>query len=319
MLIQNPHFDENKVVWRDEYSGRYAPPPTGYYEQFDLEWKLALEGRPGYFDNPGACTEDPYIDDRIYEWTGKHPKVLTAGFADGSMGYRKLDVSVDPVLIAGKKAIDIGCGLGRWTRTMQRLGAASVLSIDISNSALRSVARFNPHVARVNIMEIPQTHPEWVGAFDFANFWGVAMCTHDPLQAFLSAASTVKPGGTMYLYVYAPEGMHAFPMTIRQRRHFHRLSSVDERLRYVDRVHERRWQADIPLRDNLRHVVRNLLGRPKNSKHGVLDSLLPFYNWVIPFDVIGGWAKKGGFASHKLLNSAETPKCGFHVLFRKAP
>jgi len=36
-----------------------------------------------------------------------------------------------------------------------------------------------------------------VGAFDLANFWGVAMCMHDPLQAFLSAASTVKPGGAL--------------------------------------------------------------------------------------------------------------------------
>ena len=30
---------------------------------------------------------------------------------------------------------------------------------------------------------------------------------------------------------------------------------VEERLRYLDRVYERRWQADIPLRDNLRNVV----------------------------------------------------------------
>jgi hypothetical protein len=123
----------------------------------------------------------------------------------------------------------------------------------------------------------------------------------------------------MYLYVYEPGGIHAFPLTTLQRRHFHRLSSVEERLRYVDCVHERRWQADIPLRDNLRNVVRNLLDRPKNSKHGVLDLLQPFYNWVIPFDVICGWAKKGGFASHTLLNAGEAPRCGWHVLLRKAP
>ena len=58
----------------------------------------------------------------------------------------------------------------------------------------KSVAQFTPHVTRANIMAIPEEHPEWVGAFDFANFWGVAMCTHDPLRAFLSAAFTVRPG-----------------------------------------------------------------------------------------------------------------------------
>jgi SAM-dependent methyltransferase len=317
MNIPNPHFDENRIAWRDEYSGLYQPPPSGYSDQFELQWKLALDGRPGYFDNPGASTDDAFIDDRVYEWTGEHPRGL-AGFANDTMGIRKLDVPIDPQLISGKRAIDIACGLGRWTRTMQRLGAASVQSIDISDSALASVARFNPNVSRENIMEIPQHHPEWVGAFDFANCWGVAMCTHDPLKAFLSAASTVKRGGALYLYVYGPEGIHASPTTNRQRRHFHRLTSVEDRLRYVDDVYERRWQANLTLGENLKNVARNLLGRPKGSKHGVLDLLEPFYNWVIPLDVIDQWATKGGFSSHTLLNTGGQPRCGFHVLFRKA-
>lgn len=316
MKAPNPHFDEAKVIWSDEYSGKYGPPPTGYHKQFDLEWKLALEGRAGYFDNPGASTADEYIDDRVYEWTGVHPRALT-GFADTSMGVRRLDVPVDPGLIAGKRAIDIGCGLGRWTRTLLRLGAASVQAVDMSDSALKSVAQFTPHVTRADIMTIPKEHPEWVGAFDFANFWGVAMCTHDPLRAFLSAASTVKPGGAMYLYVYAPEGIHGMKLTNVQRRHFHDLSSVDERLRYVDQVYERRWQPQIPLRDNLKNAARRILGRPKGSKHGVLDLLQPFYNWVIPLEVVGGWSSKAGFRSHTLLNPNEPRRCGFHMLFRR--
>jgi hypothetical protein len=168
-------------------------------------------------------------------------------------------------------------------------------------------------------MDIPGAHPEWVGGYDFANFWGVAMCTHDPLAAFLSAASTVRPGGAMYLYVYGPEGIHALPVTNVQRRHFHSLTSVDRRLAYVDRVYERQWQREISLADNLKNVARNFLRRPKGSKHGALDLLQPFYNWVIPLDVIAGWAKKGAFASHTLLNPNGAPRCGYHVLLRKTP
>src|SRR2546430_12950396 len=107
----------------------------------------------------------------------------------------------------------------------------------------------------------------------------------------------------MYLYVYGPQGIHGRPLTNRQRQIFHRLSSVEERLRYVDQVYERRWESDLPLTSNLKNMLRNAVGRPKGSKHGVLDLLAPFYNWVIPLDVIGGWAKQGGVASHTLLNA----------------
>jgi hypothetical protein len=137
------------------------------------------------------------------------------------------------------------------------------------------------------------------------------------LRAFLSAASTVKTGGAMYLYVYEPAGIHGTPLTNTQRRHFHSLLSVDERLRYVDQVYERKWQSQISLRDNFKNLIRRIVARPKGSKHGVLDLLQPFYNWVIPLDVIEGWSRKAGFDSHTLLNPKESRRCGFHVLFRK--
>ena len=34
-------------------------------------------------DDPGTSTGDPYIDDRIHEWTGKHARGLT-GFGGGA-------------------------------------------------------------------------------------------------------------------------------------------------------------------------------------------------------------------------------------------
>lgn len=313
MVMKNPHFDENLVIWSDEYSGRYPPPE--YSSQFELQWKIALEGNPEYYNGPGVNLDDHYIDDRIYEWTGHHP--TGADSFDSSMGVRVLDHPLNADLIKGKKCIDIGCGMGRWTRTMMRLGAASVLSVDISDSALTSVKKYNPNARRVNIMEIPADHPDLVGRFDFANLWGVAMCTHDPLKAFISASSTVASGGALYLMVYAPEGLHGERLTNIQRRKFAELSTIEEKLAFVDRVHQRKWDRSYPLTENLKNLARNILRRPKGYKVGVLDMLHPFYNWVIPLDVIRGWMRKGGFREMIVLNENENPKCAYHVLGMK--
>lgn len=312
--IVNPHFDHGRIVWSDQYAGQYEPPV--YEEQFDLQWKIALEGNQEYFNNPGTSTDDKYIEDRVYEWTGKHPS--REGFYDGTMGARTLDTPIDPALIKGKSCADIGCGMGRWTRTMQFLGAKEVLSMDISESAIKSTSRFNKNIIRTNIMEIPKNHPELKEKFDFINMWGVAMCTHDPLKAFGSAAFTVKPGGALFMMVYAPEGPHNTKLCNIQRKKFHSLKTVEERIAYVDHIYEREWDSDYPLIDNVKNLLRNLLKRHKGSKTGVLDMMEPFYNWVIPQDVIQGWARKHGFKSATIMNAKEKHKCAYHVLCIKA-
>jgi SAM-dependent methyltransferase len=313
--VTNPHFDDDLVVWSDEFSGRYQAPPRPYSEQFDLQWKLALEKHPQYVVHPGVGVNQNYVNDRIYEWTRVHPD--GGGFHDASARVRPLDHPVNVERIRDRECIDLACGMGRWTRTMQALGARSVLSIDASESALHSVSEFNDHVMQADIMDLHTQHPELQGAFDFACFWGVAMCTHNPRRAFLNAAATVKAGGSLYLMVYAPEGLHGQKLTNIQRRVFNRLTTVEERLAFVTHVYERRWHSDYPLHANLKNKLRNAARRPKGGPLGVLDMLQPFYNWVIPFDVIEAWGRAAGFDTLQLLNDNEAPKVAYHVLFTK--
>jgi SAM-dependent methyltransferase len=308
-VTRNPHFDDGLIIWSDEFSGRYGPPPGGYSEQFDLQWKLHLDGR--FQRSADASTDETAIADRIFEWTaGSHDSIPTRA----SDSVRPLDHPLDLELIRDKDCIDIGCGLGRWTRTMQKLGARSVLSMDMSEHGLTGVRRFNQNVLRADVTEIPSEHPELINQFDFANLWGVAMCTHDPLKTFMSASATVKPGGALYLMVYAPEGMHGSPITNLRRQRFFQLQSLEEKLAYVDRVYHRRWDDAVPLSEKFRNVLRNVTRRPKGSKIGVLDALEPFYNWVIPLDVIHGWMKKAGFETVIQLNEFEPQKCAYHFL-----
>ncbi len=313
----NPSFDDGLVVWDDRYRGHYHPPASSYSEEFELQWRLGLEAVEGYYRHPGACVDDDYIDDRIYEWTGHHPR--NEELYDASCGARPLDHKIDLELISGKRCIDIGCGLGRWTRVMQRLGAGSVLSVDLSASALQSVSRFNDRILVANVMRLTQEHSKLRQSFDFATLWGVAMHTHDPAQAVSQAAATVAPGGALYLMVYAPEGIHGTPLTQCQRRKFHALDTVNARLSFVDQVFNRCWDWDYSFLDNLKNLTRNLRGLEKGSRIGVLDMLEPCYNWVIPLKTISGWMHECGFERWQLLNDHEPHKCAYHILAQRGP
>ncbi|WP_022663491.1 class I SAM-dependent methyltransferase [Paucidesulfovibrio longus] len=301
----------SETVWDDSYSGKYPPPQ--YEQQFELQWKLALE-KEEFFQTPGSSTEEKYINDRVFEWTGVHPDGIDH-FHDPSMGSRVMDVPVDPALIRGKKCLDLCCGHGRWTRVLQKLGAASVLSTDISQSALKATSRFNSNVRELDIMTLPD-HPEMHGQFDFTNFWGVAMCTHDPRLAFENAASTVAPGGSMYLMVYAPDGIHGTRLTGIQRKIFHSLNSVEKRLAFVDKVWAKKWDWRYPLMDNYQNLRFNMSGATEGRGHkiGVLDMLSPAYNWVITLDTVNNWMRKAGFQQVLHLNSKEKTPCAYHVL-----
>jgi SAM-dependent methyltransferase len=305
---RNPDFDDGRVVWDDAYSGQYDPVP--YDAQFDGQWKLYLEKQVGFYDHTGVETTDPYIDDRIFELTGvqgvlarrrwKTLYPLISAYQRLSGMARRRDIGgrliLDPKFpldyFRDKKCLDIGCGAGRWTRTLQELGG-QVYSADVSEHALRSTRRFNPNTHRLDIFSIDQ-HPELVSAFDFTLCWGVVMCTHDPRLAFERIAATVAPGGSLYVMVYAPT-YHSSDEVREWRRHYHRdLKTPEARIGFLDRISQ----------DNL-------------NKINYLDMLNTFYNWTIPENVVHDWFSGAGFVDVTTLNAKEAHNCAWHVLGRK--
>jgi hypothetical protein len=161
--------------------------------------------------------------------------------------------------------------------------------VDVSEHGLASVRRFNSDAERLDLFEIP-ARPELHARFDFALAWGVVMSTHDPAAAFASVARTVRPGGGLYVMVYAPT-YHNSPAVLRQRAHYHRaLRSARERLQYVYEV------ADHP-------------GNAINC----MDMLNPFYNWVVEEETIHGWFRRHGFVNVMTLNASEQTPVAYHV------
>lgn len=305
----NPHFDHDRIVWRDEYSGQYQP--VEYGEQFDDQWRLFLERRVGFCRHTGVETSDPYVDDRIFELTGVKdllarrryglwlPMVRRLGRGRRDEQRREVGgrLHLHPKFpvdhFQGKRCLDIGCGAGRWTRALMALGA-TVKSVDVSRHAVRSTRRFNDDVESLNLFDILERRPDLHGAFDFTLCWGVMMCTHDPKLAFMNVARTVRPGGELYAMVYAPT-YHNSPFVLESRRYYHRqLASIEERLRYAYEI------AD----------------RPENAIN-LFDMLNTFFNWTIEEDVIREWYLAEGFTDVVMLNRDEPHKCAYHMLGKK--
>jgi SAM-dependent methyltransferase len=168
-----------------------------------------------------------------------------------------------------------------------------VVSVDVSEHALRSTERFNPDTSRLDIFDIPARR-DLHGAFDFTLCWGVIMCTHDPTRAFENVAMTVKPGGSLYVMVYAPT-YHASDAVRQMRRRFHRdCRTTEEKIRFVFEIAE----------------------DPDNAIN-YMDMLNTFYNWTIPEEVVHGWFGKAGFTDIVTLNKEEPHNAAWHVLGRK--
>jgi 2-polyprenyl-3-methyl-5-hydroxy-6-metoxy-1,4-benzoquinol methylase len=145
---------------------------------FGYEWRSFHEGE--------------FEDDTVF---GRTPDEDWSYFLEG-LGVAESDLE-------GKVVLDAGCGSGRLTRQIGEHGAGIVIGVDI-NDAVEHVYRStrdaeNVHIVQGNIMQLPfKRH-----AFDLV--WSNGVIHHTPSAAACHRALTavVKPGGTLYVWVYA--------------------------------------------------------------------------------------------------------------------
>jgi SAM-dependent methyltransferase len=197
---------------------------------------------------------------------------------------------------AAKRALDAGCGSGRWTYAMAELGA-EVVGVDLTaggpESAHAALAdRDNVQFAQADLFALP-FRPR---TFDFVVSWGVLHHTRDTRAAFERLVPLVKPGGTLFVMVYeAGSRLREFGTNA--------LRSVMRRL-----PDERRYQACRFL------VIRNpWLARavspflivthlPPDSpidvstaQFGLFDAYSPRWNHLHTREEVAGWFAEAGF------------------------
>jgi ubiquinone/menaquinone biosynthesis C-methylase UbiE len=124
---------------------------------------------------------------------------------------KRIDLAkFDVAWFKAKSCLDAGCGGGRNSIAMARLGAKEVLGIDLGKEGLLDARRRaaelghnNTRFEYASILDIPAPDD----SFDMVWCAVVMMITDDAERALNELTRVLKPGGRLYLLVYATEGL----------------------------------------------------------------------------------------------------------------
>ena len=173
--------------------------------------------------------------------------------------------------IQGKDCLDAGCGNGRYSYAMLKLGAKKVDSFDISEEAIKKCKDVNPNAFVKNIMEL-QPNP----VYDFVLSWGVLHHTPNPREAFSRVASQVKKeNGILHVMLYHRDTQQPYE----EGRKIWKDLSEEERIQYC----------------------KEKIKKSGGTIHGWFDALNPTYNFSYTEEEIKKWFQEEGFHNTKLI------------------
>jgi SAM-dependent methyltransferase len=105
--------------------------------------------------------------------------------------------------LRGSMVLDAGCGAARLTAQIGQAGAKMVIGVDLSSAVDAAFERCrrlpNVHIVQANILSLPFKP----ALFDCVWSMGAIHHTPGPRQAQAALARQVKPGGTLFVWVYS--------------------------------------------------------------------------------------------------------------------
>lgn len=143
-----------------------------------------------------------------FEWKAHHQgeleeHTLFGNTLEEDWAYFREATGLDDDDLVGLSVLDAGCGSGRPTRQMAEHGAGTVVGVDF-NEAVDEAFAFtadlpNVHIVQANVFSLPFRKL----SFDLVWSQGVIHHTPDAAGAHAALSKLVRPGGTLYVWVYA--------------------------------------------------------------------------------------------------------------------
>ncbi len=219
--------------------------------------------------------------DEVEQATGEHYGNLFSEFDDHHYFEEPLKLLRDrferngiPIIdFQGKKALDAGCGGGRYTIALKKIGFGEVVGVDISKLGLKNC---RTRLAEKGINGISYEEgtvlnlPFKDESFDFVYSNGVLHHTKDLVKGIHEVLRVLKPKGTGFLYLIEnPGGIYWDIIEI--------LRCI---VKDVDFAYARK--------------VFYMLGVPSNRRFFILDHIMAPINIRSTCKEIEGWLKQAG-------------------------
>lgn len=151
------------------------------------------------------------------------------------------ELQIDRSWFPGKRVLDAGCGGGRWSYGLAKLGC-EVTAVDVNASAIAATRNALDSLSAKGTFV--HSEIEEVGAklpaesFDLVWSWGVLHHCKSFNRALAGAAGLVKPGGMLHLYLY---GRETVPLAddvqiFKQRMRYNFLPTQEKRTEFLEKM-----------------------------------------------------------------------------------
>ena len=109
---------------------------------------------------------------------------------------------------AGKRVLDVGCGMGRNPYFMLKNGAAKLTAVDVDEGSLGAARKNLGDDPRADVQKwsVYDLDPAVLGTFDRVTNIGVLHHLAEPERALRAMWSCVAPGGDLVLWCYGKNG-----------------------------------------------------------------------------------------------------------------
>jgi SAM-dependent methyltransferase len=253
------------------------------------------EGVPRFVDS------ELYVQNFGFEWNIHARTQLDSASSDESDRTFRAKTGFTPEQLQGRRVLDVGCGMGRFSDVASRWGA-TVVGIDLSravDAAQRNIGgRENVNIAQANIFELPFREE----TFDFIFSIGVLHHTPSTKAAFDNLPKLLRRNGSIAIWIYTSYDGFQWRFSDLYRRFTPRMSKrLLHRLAYA--AVPLYYAHKVPVVGLLLRWLLPVSNHPK-PEWRVLDTFdwySPRYQWKHSYEEVFPWFEEHGLKDIRVL------------------